>query len=177
MTQDVTVNRVNSLIGGALLFTGAGLSCLIFADRWTDLPLRLPGVWYETRGLHVLLCAGLYVGGWMVLRNTSEQPVDQDETPLLYGRVRFYTRPGCCLCDDALALLEPYRQELPEIEMVNIEGDEELTSRFGDCIPVLEFDGRPMFRGRISADLLQRNMAGRRRKLSGEQSASLPEGH
>ena len=170
MTQDVTANRVNSRIGGALLFTAAALSCLIFADRWTDLPLRLPGVWYETRGLHLLVCVALYVGGWVVLRYIHDATVGEVQTRLLYSQVRFYTRPGCCLCDDALALLEPDRQELPEIEFVNFEEDEVLTERFGESIPVLEFDGRVMFRGRISPDLLQRNFDGRRRKLA-EQSA------
>lgn len=155
------------------MFTAAALSCLIFADRWTDLPLRLPGVWYETRGLHVLFCVSLYVGGWLALRNTSDPPVIEDETLSsgpLYSRVRFYTRPGCCLCDEALELLAVYRQELPEVEMVNIDDDEQLTERFGDCIPVIELDGRVMFQGRISAALLDRTIEARRRQRSSPEA-------
>ncbi|MCR9200649.1 MAG: glutaredoxin family protein [Planctomycetaceae bacterium] len=169
MTQDITVKRVNSRIGGALLFTAAALSCLIFADRWTNLPLRMPGVWYETRGLHVLFCVALYIGGWLALRNTSDPAVIDDETLAdgpLYSRVTFYTRPGCCLCDEAMELLTSYRQDLPEIETVNIEDDQELTERFGESIPVIELDGRVMFQGRISAALLDRTMQARRRQRS-----------
>lgn len=163
MTQGVSAKQVNGLIGGAFLFTGAALSCLVFADRWAGLRLPLPGVWYETRGLHVLLCVGFYVAGWLTLRNTSEQPVDEDETQQLYETVRFYTRPDCCLCDEAKSLLVPFVDELPEIESINIDNDRELTERFSDCVPVIELDGRIMFKGRISRALLEREFDARRR--------------
>ena len=54
-----------------------------------------------------------------------------------------YSRPGCHLCEEALAKLvalhgEGYRFELREVD---IESDEGLLRRMLERIPVLEIDG------------------------------------
>jgi glutaredoxin len=58
-------------------------------------------------------------------------------------RVTLYSRPGCHLCDDARAVVEQVCAELGEsYAEVSIDGDPELTRRFGEEIPVTFVDGR-----------------------------------
>jgi glutaredoxin len=64
-----------------------------------------------------------------------------------------YTRKRCHLCDDAEQLLLQHGL-VPEL--VDIDGNEELKSRFGMSVPVVEIDGRVRFRGRVNAVLLRR---------------------
>lgn len=65
----------------------------------------------------------------------------------------FYTRQGCCLCDEALELLH---QEGLKPQIVDIDKDPELHARFTDCLPVVEIDGKVRFRGRVEPRLLRR---------------------
>lgn len=52
------------------------------------------------------------------------------------------TRPGCHLCVEARAVLERIRADLGiGWREQSIEGDTDLTSRFGEEIPVLLIDG------------------------------------
>jgi len=72
-----------------------------------------------------------------------------------------YGKPGCCLCDEAMKVLDEVRQSIPfEIEKRDISGDAELLERYGLDIPVILIDGREAFRRRIDAerliDLLER---------------------
>lgn len=58
-------------------------------------------------------------------------------------RVRLLTRPGCHLCDDARTVVEAVCAELGErYDEVSIDGDPELTRRYGEEIPVTFVDGR-----------------------------------
>lgn len=67
--------------------------------------------------------------------------------------VVLYTRSGCHLCDDALALLEKHRLRP---RLVDIDADPELRARFTTCVPVVEIDGQIRFRGRVNETLLRR---------------------
>jgi glutaredoxin len=52
--------------------------------------------------------------------------------------VVLYSRPGCHLCDDALALLERISQRRPlAIDVVDITTDPELVRRYDIVIPVI----------------------------------------
>lgn len=64
-----------------------------------------------------------------------------------------YTRVGCHLCDDALALL---RQVGLDPRTVDVDSDEELRARWNTCVPVVEIDGKVRFRGRVNEVLLRR---------------------
>ncbi|MEQ8785290.1 MAG: glutaredoxin family protein [Pirellulaceae bacterium] len=64
-----------------------------------------------------------------------------------------YTRVGCCLCDDAAALL---RQHGLSPRLVDIDQDPELRERFNTCVPVVVIDGKERFRGRVNPVLLKR---------------------
>ena len=68
-------------------------------------------------------------------------------------QARLYTRRGCHLCDDAKNLLLAHG--LP-VEEIDIDADPELRSRFNECVPVVEIDGKIRFRGRIDERLLRR---------------------
>jgi glutaredoxin len=57
-------------------------------------------------------------------------------------RVTLYSRPGCHLCEDALAVVERVCGELGEQwTEVDITTDEELERRFREEIPVTFVDG------------------------------------
>ncbi len=60
--------------------------------------------------------------------------------------VVLYGRPGCHLCDDALAVVERVRARVPfALEQVNIESDDALMVRYLERIPVVMIDDREMF--------------------------------
>lgn len=57
--------------------------------------------------------------------------------------VTVYSRPGCHICDEALAELERIRAEHPglELEVIDIDRDDELLKRYLERIPVVEIGG------------------------------------
>jgi len=67
--------------------------------------------------------------------------------------VVLYTRLGCCLCDEAAALLA--RHGLRP-RLVDIDASPELRDQFTNCVPVVEIDGKIRFRGRVNEVLLKR---------------------
>ena len=57
-----------------------------------------------------------------------------------------YGRPGCHLCDDALAVLERIRADAPfALETVNIEDDDALLRAYLERIPVVALDGEEVY--------------------------------
>jgi glutaredoxin len=70
-----------------------------------------------------------------------------------------YTRDGCHLCEDAIALL--HRHGLKP-ETVDIDADPDLRERYNVCVPVVVIDGRERFRGRVDERLLRRLLAAER---------------
>ena len=71
--------------------------------------------------------------------------------------VVLYTRVGCHLCDDARDLLE--RHGLTP-RLVDVDRDEQLAAEHGNCVPVVEIDGRVRFRGHVNSVLLRRLLRG-----------------
>jgi glutaredoxin len=76
-------------------------------------------------------------------------------TPNWRTHVVLYSRHSCHLCDEAHNVLA--RFELNPI-VVDIDADPKLQERFGDCVPVVEIDGRIRFRGRVHPVLLRRQL-------------------
>ena len=72
--------------------------------------------------------------------------------------VTVYGRPGCHLCDDALAALERIRAEAPfDLRTVNIEDDDALLRAYLERIPVVALDGDEVYDYRVDeADLRAR---------------------
>jgi glutaredoxin len=69
--------------------------------------------------------------------------------------VRFYTKPGCHLCEQAEELLEALMAECPlDLEMIDITTDVDIFDRYRYEIPVIAVEGGGTASGRITeADL------------------------
>jgi glutaredoxin len=74
--------------------------------------------------------------------------------------VILYGRPGCHLCDDALALIERVRARVPfELEQRDIESDDEWFKRYLERIPVVEIDGEVLFELFVDERQLERRLS------------------
>jgi hypothetical protein len=74
--------------------------------------------------------------------------------------VRVFVAPGCHLCEAALELVEAVCTELgAPLEVTDIEGDEELESRYRERIPVVLVDDVEAFTYFVDADALRRRLA------------------
>ena len=67
--------------------------------------------------------------------------------------VVLYSRQGCHLCDDAVAILHAHGLQ-PTI--VDIDRDAALRAQYNECVPVVTIDGKERFRGHVNAVLLKR---------------------
>ncbi len=62
-------------------------------------------------------------------------------------QVTFYTRAGCCLCDNALRLLRQIEQEYRlDLRIVDVTGNPRLEADYGDLLPVATCRGEEIFR-------------------------------
>ncbi|MEB3327716.1 MAG: glutaredoxin family protein [Candidatus Sericytochromatia bacterium] len=83
-------------------------------------------------------------------------------------RLTLFTRPACCLCDRAEALLARVRQDVPfEFEAVDISQDPALEALYGTKIPVVALDGEVVLVSRVSEFWLRRVLAGERSERLG----------
>ena len=90
-------------------------------------------------------------------RTTVSESTDADARS--DPRVVVYSRKDCCLCDDALAEIERARRQRPfALEVVDVDRDPELTTRYGHEVPVVEIDGRKAFKFRLTAEQLLRRL-------------------
>jgi len=75
--------------------------------------------------------------------------------------VVLYGRPGCHLCEDALAVLERVRERTPfAFEQVDIESDEALFKRYLERIPVVTIDSRETFELFVDEQALEAAVTG-----------------
>lgn len=75
-------------------------------------------------------------------------------------RVVLYGRPGCHLCDDARAVLERVRAELPfDLEERDITRDDALHAAYLERIPVVTVDGQEAFEHWVPEPDLRRWLA------------------
>ena len=77
--------------------------------------------------------------------------------------VTVYSRPGCHLCDEALAVLERMRAELGfELAERDITGDEALERAYFERIPVIALDGEVLFEYFVDETLVRERLESRR---------------
>jgi redox-sensing transcriptional repressor len=89
--------------------------------------------------------------------------------------VVLYGRPGCCLCDDARAVLERVRANQPfELLERDIEDDERLLRAYLERIPVVTLDGEELFDFAVDEVVLRDRLA-RVRRMSDSEVASTTE--
>jgi glutaredoxin len=73
--------------------------------------------------------------------------------------VILYSRPGCCLCDDARAILERVRLRRPfDLEERDIDADDGLLRAYLERIPVVTIDGVEVFELFVSESELDRRL-------------------
>ncbi|HEY2317230.1 MAG TPA: glutaredoxin family protein [Solirubrobacteraceae bacterium] len=74
--------------------------------------------------------------------------------------VVLYGRNGCCLCDDARAILERVRVDHPfALTEVDIESDDRLLRAYLERIPVVTIGGVEAFELLVDASELRRRLA------------------
>jgi hypothetical protein len=74
--------------------------------------------------------------------------------------ITLYTRPGCHLCDEAREAILALREELPVLELneVNIEQDDGLLARYLERIPVVAVDGEVVSELELKLDRLRASL-------------------
>lgn len=71
-------------------------------------------------------------------------------------KVILYGKKECCLCDEAMEVLQKVNASLPfELEKRDITGDRELLEKFGLKIPVIFVDGVEVFKYRVNENRLR----------------------
>jgi glutaredoxin len=73
--------------------------------------------------------------------------------------VTLYTRPGCCLCEEAKDAITPLLREAgATLREVNIETDAVLEARYGTDIPVIFIGGRKAAKHRVDPKKFRRQL-------------------
>ena len=76
-------------------------------------------------------------------------------------RIVFYTREGCCLCQDALAVIRRVGSRHPGafgLEIRDIDHDDALLRRYLERIPVVEIEGAEAFELFVDESELERRL-------------------
>ena len=70
-----------------------------------------------------------------------------------------YSRPDCHLCDSAAEVIRSVQKHYGfDFTIVNIEGNRELESRYGTLIPVVQINGKLVFKYRVERADLEREV-------------------
>jgi glutaredoxin len=73
--------------------------------------------------------------------------------------ITLYTRPGCHLCEEAKAVIEPMLGEFgATLREVNIDRDAELRRRYGTDIPVVFIGARKAAKHRVDPVKFRRQL-------------------
>ena len=73
--------------------------------------------------------------------------------------IDIYSRPGCHLCDEARAVVEPLRERYAVmLRTINVESSSDLENRYGSDIPVVFINGEESFRHRVDRTELERKL-------------------
>lgn len=80
--------------------------------------------------------------------------------------VTLYSRPGCHLCEDAKAVIQPLLQEFgATLREVNIDEEQGLTERYGQNIPVIFIGGQKAAKHRVNAQQFRRQLQEARARI------------
>jgi glutaredoxin len=104
----------------------------------------------------------------------TEHPEEQRPVGVKAMEVTLYTRPGCHLCEEAKAVIEPLLVEFgAELREVNIEGDAVLEERYGRDIPVVFVGWRKAAKHRVEREQFRRSLMEEREKCEGGSVAAI----
>ncbi|CAN5843906.1 glutaredoxin family protein [soil metagenome] len=73
--------------------------------------------------------------------------------------ITVYTRVGCHLCDDAIALVRQVAADRAHVEVVDIDTDPQLVARYTVRVPVIAVDGVEIADYQIARDQLESALA------------------
>ncbi len=74
-------------------------------------------------------------------------------------QIEIYSRPGCHLCDDAKAVIEPLiRKYSINLKVTDVDSDSALREAYGWEIPVVMINGEEAFRHRVDSAELERKL-------------------
>jgi glutaredoxin len=74
-------------------------------------------------------------------------------------QIEIYSRPGCHLCEEAKAVIEPFSRRYPlEIRVTDVDSSPNLRTQYGTEIPVILINGTEAFRHRVDAKSLERKL-------------------
>jgi len=77
-------------------------------------------------------------------------------------KITFYTRKGCCLCDDAKRVLDSARRRVSfDLKEIDIDQDAELRKIYNDEVPVIAINGSKAFKYRVTEQELLKKLAAR----------------
>lgn len=152
------------VFGTAAVYLGATILLIAVCDTFGGGLPGLPRFWYVNRTLWIgfglfLVPAGIAI---QAVRPQTSKHWKATRPGRRFHQIRVYSKEGCHLCDDAIETLCDFRYSdyLPTVEVVDITSNPELEAKFGLQIPVVEFDGRIRFRGRVNETLLRRLIEG-----------------
>ena len=70
--------------------------------------------------------------------------------------ITIYAKPGCCLCDEARAVLAELRSRRPfDLREVDVSIDPALHARYGERVPVVSVEGEEAFEYHVDARALE----------------------
>lgn len=70
-----------------------------------------------------------------------------------------YSKPGCHLCDEALAVLEELRLEVPfELQELDISSEDSLHRAYFERIPVVTLDGEELCELRVDGEVIRKRL-------------------
>jgi glutaredoxin len=65
-------------------------------------------------------------------------------------QVTLYTRPGCCLCDDAKQVISSARQRVDfDYAEIDVDSDQDLVRLYGHEVPVITINRRKAFKFKV----------------------------
>lgn len=74
-------------------------------------------------------------------------------------RVRVFSRPDCCLCDEVLHHLDALRRRFTfDVTTVNVDDDDALRVRHGERVPVVEINGKEIGWGRVPPEIMEQHL-------------------
>lgn len=165
---------MRAVLGSAGLFLAALLVVLAVLDYSRPLSF-MPVSWHANRPLWYLIALFSFLGGAALLHGASVKPAagSGDTAPgsRCFERVVLYTRDGCHLCDEAKQALADFGDALPEPIEIDVDADEQLRAKYTDCVPVVEFDGKVRFHGRVDRALLRRLIEAEQQRVSDRAAA------
>jgi hypothetical protein len=158
--EDVNSSPTGRVVLGTIfLYASVAILFLAIVSGSSSLSF-MPRSWFTNRWSWYLAGFVGFFASIILLRSKPATEGSQGGRTRGFKRVVLYTRAGCHLCDDAKLVLMKYQPPLPMMELVDITNNAALIEKYGDCVPVVEIDGKVRFRGRVNEVLLQRLIDG-----------------